>query len=349
MRNDNALVRAIDAGHKNVRFTVGHDPFYEIALESFPTLSLREQIDARVLPIPRCDRLFRAGQTKRMPISEIDHSDLYDEGFFGTRAYTTHIFRALNAMLPFLRSKPIDLLLVGVPIDAPNSQAVELSESLLGQQRLNRQNDYVTIKDCRVIPDCLGAYATYLHQRNPSLEKGAPTLVIDVGYHRIQWTFCCGMAKFSCYCESINIAMNAFLCGVAESIRRLTDCEVSDSTLIPMIDQAIVRKTPFLLNGTVIPLYNHLPAGDSILQKAAQAIRDAVGSGISIDRIIVTGGGARIFSPWIRKMYPHHDTFEILETPEFANVRGFQLIGESVSRHASKIGDSFDWWTEFYA
>jgi len=87
--------------------------------------------------------------------------------------------------------------------------------------------------------------------------------------------------------------------------------------------------------GKTIELGDYLPAGAAVIDEAVNAIKNSVGSGSDIDVIVVAGGGAKLYVDAIRAKFPRHEVVA-LSNPAFANVRGFQIIGERMAQSAGR-------------
>jgi len=74
---------------------------------------------------------------------------------------------------------------------------------------------------------------------------------------------------------------------------------------------------------------------DDLVQKTAdQAVSSMLeqfDSSHAFENIVLVGGGASLFKKAVKKRFPRHTIQEVRE-PLFANVRGFQLIGEQFAR-----------------
>ena len=93
------------------------------------------------------------------------------------------------------------------------------------------------------------------------------------------------------------------------------------------------KRQVFRLAGKEIDLKPHLKVGNAIIEQAAQAVRNNVGLGEGLDVVIVSGGGAGIYLPAIKKHYPNHEV-ATLQAPALANVRGFYQFGELIADSA---------------
>ena len=87
--------------------------------------------------------------------------------------------------------------------------------------------------------------------------------------------------------------------------------------------------------GAEIDLAPYMGAGNAIIDEAAQAVKNSVGTAMDIDIIILTGGGGPMYEAAIRKTFPLHKVV-LLDDPAHANVRGFHFMGEKLARSAER-------------
>jgi plasmid segregation protein ParM len=125
--------------------------------------------------------------------------------------------------------------------------------------------------------------------------------------------------------------MGAVLRAVADDLIKAKGYDDSPAEIIRVIDRAITASSPLTLYSERIDLKSILPAGQHIIDEAAQTLRNKVGSGAEIDVIVMTGGGAALYEGAVRKLYPRHKVITLKE-PTQANVRGFHLMGEKLAQ-----------------
>ena len=129
--------------------------------------------------------------------------------------------------------------------------------------------------------------------------------------------------------------MSGFLREVAKSVIKDTGFEVNESAVVRILDRAMINGGGFRLAGNDIDLEPHMKAGFQVLEEAAHAVKNNIGSGQEIDLIILSGGGAQLYGPWIQKEFPHHEMVT-LPDPALANVRGFHRFGELIAQSARR-------------
>jgi plasmid segregation protein ParM len=96
------------------------------------------------------------------------------------------------------------------------------------------------------------------------------------------------------------------------------------------IDRHFASGEPFRLMGRPYDLARHSGAIERFLAQAAEAMAARVGDARDIQNVILVGGPSKLYEPAIRKALPGH-SIQVAEEPAFANVRGFQLVGEELA------------------
>ena len=345
MEKHNPIVRAIDVGYGHVKWTEGRDNFGEIIAESFPsqaplstegkgTPQVMLQRDTFVVPVN--GKHYVVGRQVKHEIGKNQELEQLDSNFALSDGYTARLYGALNYMLPSLpTSRTIDFLMLGLPLTTINQNAEPLMARFVGRHVINTKGDAVTIKNCAVYPQPLGGYAAYL-QRPLARHSQPPTaLVVDIGYNTVDWVTCEGMVDNPSLSDAVERGMSGFLREVAKSVISASGIPESESAVVRMLDNYLINGGEFRLAGKLIDISKHTDTGNMILEQAAQAIKNNIGVGGSIDLIIVSGGGAKLYAPWIKKQFPHHEIIT-LPSPSLANVRGFHQFGEWIAESARR-------------
>lgn len=86
-----------------------------------------------------------------------------------------------------------------------------------------------------------------------------------------------------------------------------------------MLGQFTVRDQPHAIEPLARPHLNMV--SDAVMATA----RELWGTGLDLHRILITGGGGKLFQAQIKAVYPHA---QLLENPFWANVRGFYRYGQ---------------------
>lgn len=345
MQKQAPTVRAIDVGYGHVKWTEGRDASGLILADSFPSqapLATEEKGRAEVMQqrdtfvIPVNGKNYVVGRGIKMAIGKSQELEQLDGAFALSDGYTARLYGALNYMLPTLPpSRTIDFLMLGLPLTTINRNSDELMALYIGEHVINAKGDKVSIKNCAVYSQPLGGYAAYLQRPLARHTQPPMALVIDVGYNTVDWVTCEGMIDNPSLSDAVERGMSGFLREVAKTVIETSGIPETESAVVRMLDQYMINGGEFRLAGKLIDISKHTQAGNTILEQAAQAIRNNIGVGGSIDLIIISGGGAKLYAPWIKKQFPHHEIIT-LPASALANVRGFHQFGEWIAESASR-------------
>lgn len=76
---------------------------------------------------------------------------------------------------------------------------------------------------------------------------------------------------------------------------------------------------------------------DNLIQEVMSSFETVVGNISTVDRIVVTGGGANVHFDSLSHYYP--DVFEKSDDSQLSNVRGYEKLGELLKRKVEKEGE----------
>lgn len=339
------VVRAIDVGYGHVKWTEGRDSDDEIIADAFPSqaplvteskIKVHEWQQRDTFVIPINGKFYVVGREVKMEVGKNQELEQLDTDFALSDGYTARLYGALNCMLPSLpASRTIDFLMLGLPLTTISQNSDALMNRFVGEHTINRKGDKVTIKSCVVYPQPLGGYAAYLMKPLERHSEPPMALVIDIGYNTVDWITCEGMVDNPSLSDAVERGMSGFLREVAKEIIEVSGVPESESAVVRMLDRYMIHGGEFRLAGKLIKIEDHVHAGHAILEQAAQAIKNNIGVGGIIDLIIISGGGAKLYAPWIKKQFPHHEIIT-LPSSSLANVRGFHQFGEWIAESARR-------------
>ena len=345
MQKQAPTVRAVDVGYGHVKWTEGRDTSGHIIADTFPSQAplvtegkgkteIMQQRDTFVIPVN--GKNYVVGRQVKLEIGKNQELEQLDSTFALSDGYTARLYGALNYMLPTLPpSRTIDFLMLGLPLTTINRNSDQLMSRFIGDHVINAKGDTVSIKSCAVYPQPLGGYAAYLQRPLARHSQPPMALVIDVGYNTVDWVTREGMVDNPSLSDAVERGMSGFLREVAKTVIETSGIPETESAVVRMLDQHMINGGEFRLAGKLIDISKHTQAGNTILEQAAQAIKNNIGVGGSIDLIIISGGGAKLYAPWIQKQFPHHEIIT-LPAPALANVRGFHQFGEWIAESASR-------------
>jgi plasmid segregation protein ParM len=344
MEPKHPTVRACDVGYGHIKFTDGRDPESQLirtasipsqsplarsstVKNSGPTLASR---DTFIVPVN--GRFFEVGNDVRLAVHDNHVSEILGDDFSQSDAYAARLFGAFRYMLSALPKSTIDILVLGLPLStfAKHHEAVE--NRFCGEQVIGLNDEIITIKTCLVVPQPLGSYAAYLSLPAMHQSKTTPmALVVDPGYQTVDWFVCKGMVASEVRSDAVPRGMGAVLRAAASDLIKKYAFDAKLDDVIRMLDRSLTCDLPFEMYGSKIDFFNHLRAGEDVIEEAVQAIKNSVGSGADIDVIILTGGGAKFYDEAVKRKFPRHKV-TVLESPALANARGFHLLGEKLAK-----------------
>lgn len=342
------IVRAIDVGYGHVKWSEGRDDQGEIIADTFPSQALlategefQSEIMLRrdTVLVPVSGRIYEVGRHVRNAVPKNAELEQLDENFSLSDGYSARLYGAFNYMLPTLPEKKIDYLMLGLPLTTLNQNSKALMKRFLGEHTVNQKGETITVENCAVYPQPLGGYAAYLQRPHALHSKPPMALIIDVGYNTVDWLTCEGMVANPAQSSAVERGMSGFLREVAKSVIKTTGFPASESGVVRMLDLALISGDKFQIAGNDINLEPHMKAGAHILEEAAQAVRNHVGFGQEIQLVIISGGGAALYAPWIQKKFPAHKVVTLPDSA-LANVRGFHQFGEWIAESARRATHS---------
>ncbi|MHB0929465.1 MAG: ParM/StbA family protein, partial [Candidatus Nanopelagicales bacterium] len=239
--------------------------------------------------------------------------------------YTDQYMAVYKGALHYIGEPIIDLLVVGLPLNNMGA-AGALKSRLMGTHVINSSKT-VVVHDVLVLPQPMGALYYCMSQKNkPEFEflLEEVNLVIDPGFLTFDFLLSNGD-------KVIENRSNAHAGGISKILRAMAD-SISETHQVTYANLSAIdkglRRRKLKINGTPVSLDEHINNTRSLVEGSVNFMKNIVGSGSDIDNIILAGGGAYMYRKVLEQHYPNH-TFLILEDPQLANVKGFQLAGES--------------------
>lgn len=333
------VVRAIDVGYGHVKFTDGYSDDGTLCVDSFPSQSpvssgaqlksvSMQQRDTFLVPVGK--HAFEVGKGVAGALRAHQETAVLDSKFALSDAYAARLLGALNYMAPALPTNAIDFLKLGLPMTTYVDLSEKLAKRFTGELIINLRGDVVTVRDCEVFPQPFGGYASFLAAKQFSTPPRV--LVIDPGYNTMDWFVCRGMEASELLCSATTLGMSAVMKDAAARIIKTIDTDAHVSAVVRLIDRTLMTDIPLSVCGIPVDLNEFLSASSAIIDEAVQAVKNSIGSGEDIDAIVLTGGGALFYSDAIRKHFTQPVT--ILTDSTYANVRGFQALGEAQAESA---------------
>lgn len=336
------IVRAVDVGYGHVKFTNGRDADSgRILTDSIPSQSPPAQRHSKkeslamgrrdTFIVPVGGRLFEVGKDVRLALHSNHESEVLDGDFALSDAYAARLYGAINYMMPTLPNRTIDVLVLGLPLTTFQKHQAHLAKKFLGTHAINERGDTIDIKHCCVFPQPFGSYSDYIAEAEKVSGKSPMALIVDPGYNTVDWFICQGTVANEIRSDAVQRGMGAVLRAIADEIIKKNGYDATPAEVIRAIDRALVSGSGLEMYGHAVDLSKYLEAGNDVIEEAAQAAKNAVGSGSDIDVILLSGGGASLYYKAIASKFPLHKV-QLLPMPALANARGFHLIGEKIGR-----------------
>lgn len=328
----NTTIRAVDVGYGNTKYSLSHSREGEIPCGVFASIvapamdgDLSDGAIARrntaVIHINGCD--YEVGPDAELVTGAHAARVLHSE-FLGTSEYIA----LLRGALRYMELETIDLLVVGLPVSYISNKAAALRSLAEGTHVLSPTHSVHVVK-ALVLAQPLGGlayhamtrglYGRFLQTRN---------LIVDPGYYTVDWLTTKGLQPLPKRCGSFAGGVHAVTRAVARAVANEERIPLDE---LPLLDAAL-RDGYLTLFGRRTPLQpRHLEMARSVTEEAAHAIANSVGAGRDIEAILLVGGGANLYREALAQRFARHSV-QIVREPVLANVRGFQLIGEEVTR-----------------
>lgn len=329
MKNENAIVRAIDIGYGNVKITTSSSTNGEIKALSFPSIAnpvrdnsaLGTFIDEKETVVVK----VKGGSFEVGPDAGISKSNgsaaILHEEYIKQPQYMALTLGALY----YIRQPVIDFLVVGLPVKMMYL-ADELKKMMIGVHKI-KDNISVEVKDCGVLAQPVGGLSYYGMTAGDEVYQNLKTsrnLLIDAGFFTFDWVVSKGFKYDEVRSGSHNSGMSSILTEVAKKMS--IDFNVPNYSDFDNIDRGL-RTGRARLYGKEINMSPYYKFVDEVSNDSINAMKNSVGDGRDIDNIILIGGSSFAFLPGLKHSFPNHNIITISDSL-LANVKGYQLRGD---------------------
>jgi plasmid segregation protein ParM len=341
-----ALVRAVDVGYYNTKYTLGlNEDGSEIKTDLFPSLAISLQTkDVKQMPgaerANACcvlvnDKPFWVGPEAAENVNGVDPRLVLDD-YSESDQHLALLRGALYYMLKNAggrRDMVIRRLVVGLPLTTYPTHRKALKARCVGVHHVDAWDETrrVTVEDVHVIPQPQGSLMNF--GRNGGVD--GLTLVVDVGGGTIDWYV--ATKKNANFQRSGAHAKGMLAC--AEAVAKAADKPqwLDQYNVMHRIDLAIREgRDYFRAAGSEWPLAKYRNAIHAPLEESLGKMMAKVNGTDDIDQIVITGGGATVFRNVIEERRADLvKRINVDRDPVYSNVRGFQLFGEYMAKRSA--------------
>ena len=330
-----AIVRAIDVGFGNTKYVVAAQGG-RVECAHFASIAYDSAHDNTG------DALGSKRKTVCVPVGGMWYEvgpdvALAADGFVGRNHHDdymrTHEYRAFTAgALHFMKVDRVDLLVLGLPVADYMRRRAELQKAMTGTFEVGR-NRKVEVKRVLVVAQPQGAmYAVFGDQANAKLRQGR-TLVIDAGSRTFDWLVTLDSKVVGKMSDSVNRGVYDILVKIAAAVASETGRGYQN---LEAIDKALRSRKPLRAYKRSVDLKKYDNAIEKIADQAVAMLHGKLGSTDDLEHIVVVGGGMHLYRASIRRKFPEIAISEVDE-PLYANVKGFQLMGEQYVRENPQL------------
>lgn len=322
------VVRSLDLGWGYTKYNKAK-PDGQLGYESFPSLAPRHVglganlsvIGSRNTKVITVDGTSYEVGPDATDLDSNDSSRNLNDQFIYTEQYKAVFYGALA----YMGEEKIDLLVVGLPLSGM-AQSAALKKMMEGTHKVSADKT-VQVVEALVVPQPLGGLYSCLAmgEENPAFEylEEEVNLIVDPGFLTFDFLLSNGKRVIENRSSAHSGGVSKVLRAIAESISTKFGIKYDN---LSAIDKAL-RRRKIKINGQVEDLVEHIKNTRTILEGSVNYMKNIIGDGSDIDNIILLGGGSHVYQKVVESFYPKHSV-TVIEDAQFANVRGFQLIGE---------------------
>ncbi len=323
------IIRSIDVGFGYTKYS--KEVNGEIKYDNFPSIAPRSSkiensdlsmINERDTVIVTVDGTTYEVGPDSLLLETADTTRTLNDQYIHTAQYKALTYGALA----YMNETVIDLLVVGLPVSNYESHHEGLKRNLLGEHKINEKLT-CTIKNVLVVYQPLGGLKHCMSLSETTLAshdlKYSMNLIIDPGFLTVDFLLANGNKIIENKSGAHNGGVSRILNAIAESITKKIGKKYDNYNAI---DRALKRRK-LKIAGKEEDLLEHIKNTKSVIESPITYMKNMIGDGSDIDNIILLGGGSNIFEKTLRDNFKEHEII-VVEDPSFANVKGYQLIGE---------------------
>jgi len=226
----------------------------------------------------------------------------------------------------------IKVLIAGLPLSTVYTHSKGLEVFIKGPHTIPNPADpsrtiRVTVERPMVIAQPQGALIAHGIGNGPAVPGDFNTLVLDMGGGTFDWFVAKGVKPNRALCGATSIGALACAAAICDEIKPgLKD----NPDIMARVDRALRDEDEFVtVTGIKYEMRKFEPIIHRVLDDAIEQMRKSVGSLDSMDKILVTGGGARMLKKALDVALPEYSRLiHVDDEPVASNVRGFHALAE---------------------
>jgi len=223
-------------------------------------------------------------------------------------------------------------VVVGIAVNQAKDPAyIEKLKDLWIDDHLSSNGKTISIVDCRVAPEPVGAFWSVSLVR-PEINEAAENstiVVLDGGYYTFDWIVVRKKKLVWEACNAVNSGMHKIYLDIQKRIKATHQANID----LVEIEEAVSEKRPIYLRGKKFDLSPYLQQAiaqhiPNVLSRMSRACDEFIQSDSAF---ILTGGSAELLLPFLSIFYPDH-LIAVPEDPQMANADGYLYVAQVVSR-----------------
>lgn len=347
MSNENFVIpnAAIDIGYFSTKTAskAGH----QIAVMSFPSITsnvnapqivsagmsalsgVTVKIDEMNYFVGPDAALQMKGRQSRTVTDKFVSTNEYKAFFKGALHY---ILRDYKDFISGASIVVIKRLVLGLPLNTYDAMRDELRRCFEGDHKvpnIDGKEIVVRVKSITVIPQPQGAMINSGAKLPPNQMKdyySQNLLIIDLGGGTCDWLLSNDRKVVSSRSGAYQKGVLACVFAICEAINKEY---ATDAMVIQRIDEALRNgRESFKLGGVEYKTSAYITHANQVLVECLNQVLSSVGSLVSVDHIIFTGGGGRLLHEAALGVWKDHKNVMTVDPePVFSNVYGFYHLG----------------------
>lgn len=323
-------VRAVDVGYGNTKFTVGMlDQEFEAICDMFPSLTptalqndfsraIGQQRDTHKIEIR--GETYECGKEVRLALGGGSHDRVLDENFCLSNRYLALV----RAALAYMGVDEIDCLVLGLPLTTYEAKRRSLEQAVAGAHEIG--NKTIKVHKVTVVPQPMGGFYDYVVQNNMTdAIDHEMNLIIDPGYYTLDWVVSQGSRPIDSRSAAVNEqGASTILTAVRDAIEADLSCDPGD---IMRIDESLRTGRVLRVHGKHVDLEKYRPLIRQIADSAVNKLITGTRGIVDIENVILVGGATHLYHDAVKARFPNLEV-HTGGNPVYANVRGFQMLGE---------------------